>query len=156
MIALFLFLIFGTNCILNNYSTSKNGINFLTIYERYISVAVEKNKEGFYCVGFNHCGEDVKYGTYVPREKAREFLSEDLKKFEKWVNDPNYVTVKLNQNQFDALVCYAYEFGSDRLKELCYKKNISEIEFHIDDYYYGSAGERNKGENLKKLFNRLN
>lgn len=156
MIVLFLLLILGINC-KTKFRTGKDGINFITVYERYISTAVEKNKDGFYCVGYNHCGKDVKFGQYVPQEKARELLKEDLIPIENYVNDPNYVTPELNQYQFDALVWFTYDFGPKTLKELCYGRTISYIGFNIDSYSNAlpSAGYIQKQRNLKNLFNKM-
>ena len=60
MIALFLLSILSVNC-LSNFKASSDTITFITLYENYISIAVDKNADGYYCVGYNHCGRDVKY-----------------------------------------------------------------------------------------------
>lgn len=51
----------------------------------------------------------VKLGQTVTMEKAEEFLKRDVAEAEKAVT--RMVTVKLNQNQFDALVCFVYNLG---------------------------------------------
>lgn len=64
-----------------------------------------------YCVG--HTGwvdkKPVAKGMVITREKSREVLRSDLVRFERAVNDG--VKVKLNQNQFDALVSLAFNIG---------------------------------------------
>ena len=50
----------------------------------------------------------------ITLEQAKEYLKNDLEKFEKGVT--NLVKVKLNQNQFDALVSFAYNCGLGNLK----------------------------------------
>lgn len=50
----------------------------------------------------------------ITLEQAKEYLKHDLEKFEKGVT--NLVKVKLNQNQFDALVSFAYNCGLGNLK----------------------------------------
>jgi len=51
----------------------------------------------------------------ITLEQAREYLMHDLQKFEKGVNELIGKT-KLNQNQFDALVSFAYNCGLGNLK----------------------------------------
>jgi len=50
----------------------------------------------------------------ITLEQAKEFLKHDLDKFEKGVT--NLVKSKLTQNQFDALVSFAYNCGLGNLK----------------------------------------
>lgn len=50
----------------------------------------------------------------ITLEQAKEYLLHDLKKFEEGVN--KLIKVKLNQNQFDALVSFAYNCGLANLK----------------------------------------
>jgi lysozyme len=51
----------------------------------------------------------------ITLEQAKEYLMHDLQKFEKGVNELISKT-KLNQNQFDALVSFAYNCGLGNLK----------------------------------------
>jgi lysozyme len=51
----------------------------------------------------------------ITLEQAKEYLMHDLQKFEKGVNELIGKT-KLNQNQFDALVSFAYNCGLGNLK----------------------------------------
>ena len=46
-------------------------------------------------------------------------MKEDLKYFENRVNNKYYVPQKINQNQFDALVSFAFNLGEGNLRELC-------------------------------------
>lgn len=50
----------------------------------------------------------------ITLDQAKEYLKHDLEKFEKGVN--SLVKVKLNQNQFDALISFAYNCGLGNLK----------------------------------------
>lgn len=89
---------------------SKNGINLIKRFEglrlkAYRCVATEK----YYTIGYGHYG--VEADMEITEEEAEKFLVQDLVKFEKRVMkyDPVY---HFNQNQFDALVSFAYNVGS--------------------------------------------
>ena len=89
--------------------TSKQGIEMI------------KNFEGcrltpYYCpsgvltVGYGHTGKDVKVGKKITLKQAEKLLKSDLKKFEKHVS--SFKSYKWNQNEFDAMVSFAYNIGS--------------------------------------------
>lgn len=58
---------------------------------------------------------DVKAGDRITQAEADAFLRRDLTKFEHIVD--SLITVDLNENQFSALVCLAYNCGSAPLKK---------------------------------------
>lgn len=60
-------------------------------------------------------GKPVKLGMTCTKEQAEEYLTDDLVKFETEVCD--LVKVKLTQGQFDALVDFAYNVGSNNLRK---------------------------------------
>ena len=66
---------------------------------------------GVLTIGYGHTGSDVKEGMKISQKKAEELLKKDLAKFEKHVltYDKKY---NWNQNQFDAMVSFAYNIGS--------------------------------------------
>ena len=52
--------------------------------------------------------------SYMPIEEAKELLAADIEKFENAVNDFLFENnVKLNRNQFDALVSFTYQYGEN-------------------------------------------
>lgn len=65
--------------------------------------------EKLYTIGYGHYG--VKAGTKITPYEAEDLLLQDVKKFEKKVNkyDKQYL---FNQNEYDALVSFAYNIGS--------------------------------------------
>jgi lysozyme len=110
---------------------SEKGIEFIIkeegeILEAYICPA------GVLTIGVGHTGKDVKSGMKITKEKSREFLKNDLIKFENSVN--RSVKVSLTQNQFDALVSFVFNVGtgafetSTLLKKINASASIGEIE----------------------------
>lgn len=71
----------------------------------YKPVASEK----LYTIGYGHYG--VKKDTKITLYEAEDLLLKDIKKYEKKVNkyDKQYL---FNQNEYDALVSFAYNIGS--------------------------------------------
>ena len=65
-------------------------------------------------IGYGHTGPDVKPGLAITRQQADKLLVNDLARFERGVNA--LVTVRLNQNQFDALVSFSYNLGLSSLQ----------------------------------------
>ena len=57
----------------------------------------------------------MREGDEISKDKAEYLLLEDLKHFEKYVDQ--LVTVSLNQDQFDALVAWTFNLGPTNLKE---------------------------------------
>jgi lysozyme len=68
-----------------------------------------KDVVGVLTIGYGSTGRHVKEGMTITREEAEDLLLKDLDKFEKGVS--KLVKVKLNQNQFDALVSFAFNVG---------------------------------------------
>lgn len=89
---------------------SKNGIDFIKQFEglrlkSYKAVPTE----AMWTIGYGHYG--VGPNMTITEEQAEELLIADLLKFEARVN--KYCTVyNFNQNQFDALVSFAYNIGN--------------------------------------------
>ena len=60
-------------------------------------------------------GRAVRVGEKITVEKAQEYFSKDLAKFENYVRD--LVNVPITQPQFDALVSFTYNLGPTNLKK---------------------------------------
>lgn len=67
----------------------------------------------------------VDKGMTITKEQADAFLVEDMAKFEEYVNRQS-MSFEPNQNQFDALVLFSFNLGSDNLASLV--KNRSKME----------------------------
>lgn len=59
-------------------------------------------------------GELISFYDGMTEEQCIALLEQDLKRFERAVND--YVDVELSQNQFDALVSFAFNVGVSAFK----------------------------------------
>ena len=70
------------------------------------------SSEKYYTIGYGHYGSDVKKDQQITKEKAEQLLRKDCNKFVKHVNTFVKKYPDMNQNQFDALVSFAYNVGS--------------------------------------------
>lgn len=94
--------------------TSKNGISLIKQFEGCKLTAYKPVKtEKYYTIGYGHYGADVKAGMTITKKQAEELLKKDLVKYEARVNTYND-KYNWNQNEFDALVSFAYNIGSIR------------------------------------------
>lgn len=91
---------------------------------------------GVWTIGWGHTG-NVKAGQTITQKQADNFLLKDLAKFEKAVND---LKRDFNENQFSALVSFAYNCGPQNLKQLCDGRSAAEIGSKM--LLYNKAGGR--------------
>lgn len=113
----------------------KKGLDLIKSFEGCVLTAykVPGANEKYYTIGYGHYGADVSRGLTITQERAEELLKKDLEKFEKKVE--KYTSVyKWNQNQFDAMVSFAYNVGS--IDQLTAKgtRSIAEISAKITAY----------------------
>ena len=90
---------------------------------------------GVWTIGYGHT-VGVYKGMKITQKKAEAYLLQDVAKFEKYINNPSYVpfTAQLNQNQFDALVSFAFNLGQGNVKKLCVGRNINQIPSAMRQY----------------------
>ncbi|MCF2641138.1 lysozyme [Roseburia hominis] len=95
------------------------GLALIKRFEGY-RLAAYQCAAGVWTIGYGHTS-GVKKGQTITQAQAEEYLRQDLRKFENYVNNPAYVpqTAQLNQNQFDTLVSFAFNCGQGNLKTLC-------------------------------------
>ena len=92
---------------------SHEGIDLIKEFEGCKLVAYKPvPTEKYWTIGVGHYGADVTPGMKITELKAEKLLMEDLKKFEKKVND---IRVNFRQNQFDALVSWVFNLGAGNL-----------------------------------------
>ena len=81
---------------------------------------------GVWTIGYGHT-EDVKEGDIVSPQEADKLLRADVFKFEEYVADN--VTVKLTQNQFDALVTWTFNLGVGNLRNSTMLKKLNNADY---------------------------
>lgn len=101
----------------------KEGINLIKEFEgcrltAYLCPA------GVPTIGYGRTA-GVKLGMKITQTQAEEYLKQDLKKYEGYVN--YYVKHTLTQNQFDALVSFTYNCGPGNLQKLIRNRNLQQI-----------------------------
>lgn len=88
--------------------TSQQGIDLIKEFEGF-SERVYLCPGGVYTIGYGHT-RGVQIGDTCSREKAEEYLRDDLRDTEETIEA--LIEVPLTQNQFDALVSLVYNIGS--------------------------------------------
>lgn len=74
-------------------------------------------------IGFGSTGPHVTPGKVITEAQADELLKDDLDRFEKAVT--RLVTVPLTQNQYDALVSFAFNVGISALERSTLLKRVN-------------------------------
>lgn len=129
--------------------TNSKGVNLIKSFEGlklkpYICPA------GVLTVGYGHT-KNVKAGQTITEEKAEELLEQDLEEFEKAVL--KHVTVKLNENQFAALVSFVFNLGAGNFKKSTLLKRVNEGK-HSEAAFEFSRWNRAGGKVLPGLSRR--
>lgn len=95
--------------------TSKNGIDLIKQFEG-CRLNAYKDAVGIPTIGYGHI-KGVKMGDKITQTEAENLLREDLAVYEKAVNDLR-THYNFSQNEFDALVSFAFNTGVNNLKKL--------------------------------------
>lgn len=91
--------------------TSEKGIQLIKDFEKCRLTAYKAlPTERYYTIGYGHYGSDVKKGQTITQEEADTLLAKDVQKFEYRVSA--YEKYNWSQNEFDALVSFAYNIGN--------------------------------------------
>lgn len=113
---------------------SVNGLNLIKSFEgckltAYKCLPTEK----CYTIGYGHYGSDVTAGMKITKEQAEELLLQDCKKAIKNVN--SFMSkYNFNQNQFDALVSFAFNVGSINQLTASGTRTLEQISSKITAY----------------------
>lgn len=138
---------------------SKRGIDLIKSFEGLALVSY-KDIAGVLTVGYGHTGSDVQANQHITQARAMELLKQDVTNFEHCVND--VVKVPLNQNQFDALVSFAFNVGCSALRNSTLIKKLNTGDYEgaskeFDRWVYAggriSRGLQNRRDKEKALFN---
>lgn len=104
--------------LIEQFECSGNVNNFLRAY---------KCPAGVWTIGIGTTvypnGQKVKEGDTCTKEQAYQYLQNDLLFTEKQVD--SYTTDAINQNQFDALISFAYNVGVNALKTSTLLKKVN-------------------------------
>lgn len=128
--------------------TSIKGINLIKEFEG-LKLSAYLCSANVPTIGYGNTyypnGVKVKLGDKISQEQAEELLNDILKKFEAIVN--RKLKVKVNQNQFDALVSHTYNTGgSNTLFRLINNgANDADIRSWIETRYITGNGVKLKG-----------
>lgn len=118
---------------------SENGINLIKQFEGCRLTAYQ-DSVGVWTIGYGWTqpvdGKPVGKGMTITQQKADDLLKQGVIQYENGVT--NLVIVPLNQNQFDALVDFAYNLGVNALKESTLLKKLNAGD------YAGAANEFTK------------
>ena len=88
--------------------TGQAGIDLIKKFEG-CRLTAYKCPAGVWTIGYGHTA-GVKQGQKITAAQAEIYLKADLEKYEKKVD--KYGSYNWNQNEFDALVSFAYNVGS--------------------------------------------
>lgn len=113
---------------------SANGLNLIKSFEGCKLTAYKcLSTEKYYTIGYGHYGSDVTAGMKITKEQAEEFLLQDCKKAIKNVN--SFMSkYNFNQNQFDALVSFAFNVGSINQLTASGTRTLEQISSKITAY----------------------
>jgi len=111
---------------------SKKGIDALVLREGSRSKAYRDTK-GIWTIGVGHTG-GVKEGDVMTNEEIAATLRNDLKVTEDGINKS--VTVPLTQNQYDALVSFAFNVGVQAFSKSTLLKliNLKLFDLAVDQF----------------------
>ena len=113
---------------------SANGLNLIKSFEGCKLTAYKcLPTENYYTIGYGHYGSDVTAGMKITKEQAEELLLQDCKKAIKNVN--SFMSkYNFNQNQFDALVSFAFNVGSINQLTASGTRTLEQISSKITAY----------------------
>lgn len=91
---------------------SENGLKLIIDFEGFCPKASKAVKtEKYYTIGYGHYGKDVDEKQTITKDEALSLLKKDMKRFETKVMKYNDC-YNFTQNEFDALVSFAYNVGN--------------------------------------------
>lgn len=109
--------------------TGERGKNLIKSFEGFRAIAYVC-PAGVPTIGYGTTrinGNPIKEGMKITTDEAEQFLEQDLKVFEDAINENVYV--EINQNQFDALVCFVYNVGIRNFKTSTLLKKLNSGDF---------------------------
>ena len=141
-----------------NKRIGQAGLALIKQYEG-CRLAAYRCAAGVWTIGYGHTA-GVHSGMTITQAQADAYLRQDIAKFEGYVNNPAYVpiTEQLNQNQFDALVSFAFNLGAGNLRKLCKGRTAAQIARTMPNYNRAAgkvlAGLKRRRAAEQALFNK--
>jgi len=108
---------------------SKNGLHLTESFEGVrLSAYPDPGTGGDpWTIGYGHTGPEVHSGMTITQEQAELYLAEDVKRAEADVNAK--LTVEVTQDEFDALVDFAFNCGCGNLNNSTLLKKLNAGDF---------------------------
>lgn len=91
-------------------TTSETGLKLIESFEALRLTAYKPTPQDVWTIGYGHT-DGVKEGDTCTNEQAEQWLDEDIRVAELAID--TRVTVTLNQNQYDALVSFTFNVGTE-------------------------------------------
>lgn len=141
-----------------NKRIGQAGLALIKQYEG-CRLAAYRCAAGVWTIGYGHTA-GVHSGMTITQAQADAYLRQDIAKFEGYVNNPAYVpiTANFNQNQFDALVSFAFNLGAGNLRKLCKGRTAAQIARAMPSYNKAAgkvlAGLTRRRKAEQALFNK--
>jgi lysozyme len=124
---------------MNNFQLGAGGIALIKEFEG-CKLAAYKCPADIWTIGYGHTGPDVYAGLVISQVQADSLLRLDTQKFADAVN--KLAVVKINQNQFDALVSLCYNIGQGAFGKstLVRKLNVSDYRGAAEQFRVWNKG----------------
>ena len=97
----------------NNLTYGGKGLAMTEQFEG-CKLTAYQDQVGVWTIGYGHTGPEVVKGRTITIEEAQDLLAMDIRTAATFVN--NVVAVALSQEEFDALVDFAFNLGRGRLE----------------------------------------
>ena len=102
---------------------SQKGLDLIKKYEG-LKLKAYLCPANVWTIGYGSTGPHVKEGMTITEEEAEQLLKDDVLRFEDCINDG--INVELTQDQFDALVSFAFNVGCKAFMGSTLRKLINE------------------------------
>jgi lysozyme len=112
----------------NNLSYSAQGLAMTEQFEG-LRLTAYQDSVGVWTIGYGHTGSDVRPGLTITQQQASDLLLKDVASAVATVN--RLTTIKLSQNQFDALVDFAFNAGGGNLASSTLLREVNAGNFDL-------------------------
>ena len=114
---------------------NRAGLELIKSFES-LRLKAYRDPVAIWTIGYGHTGPDVYEGREITKREADELLAADLSESEESVRE--LITVPLNDNEFAALVSFAFNVGGGALKGSTLRRKLNKKD------YRGAADEFSK------------